>query len=99
MTFYSCDTVAHRYGRTLPERLQGRGGTVLERGIEMAIADGARCVVVITDCGNDWDTEAAANYPVPVIIGANRGAARVLRDYPEYRQPEPMIIVPVVPEP
>jgi predicted metal-dependent peptidase len=71
--YYSCDTRATSYGATMPDRLAGGGGTNLVRGIEMAIADGAKAVVVITDCMTPWPDEPTA---VPIIVGANPGATK-----------------------
>ena len=75
--YYSCDTEATRLGTVLPERIPGGGGTRLTAGIAMAIAEGARAVVVITDCVTPWPDEDPG---VPIIIGANAGAwTHVLR--------------------
>jgi predicted metal-dependent peptidase len=75
VTFYGCDTRPVCYGKELPERIGGGGGTDLRRGIAMAIRDGARAVVLITDCGTPWPTEddmSAAG--VPMVVGANMSA-------------------------
>lgn len=80
--FYGCDYRATRYGKTLPERIIGGGGTDLRRGIAMAVEDGARAVVLITDCGTPWPTDdEMAAYGVPMIVGANASAPV----YPEPR--------------
>lgn len=80
--FYGCDDRAIRYGKTLPDRIRGGGGTDLRRGIAMAAADGARAIVLITDCGTPWPTEdEMAAYGVPMIVGANASAPY----YPEPR--------------
>jgi predicted metal-dependent peptidase len=70
VTFYGCNTMATRYGSQLPERIIGGGGTYLPNGIRMAEDDGARLIVVITDCITDWPSTVS----VPVIIGANASA-------------------------
>ena len=58
--------------------------------IDAAIADGAKAVIVITDCETGWgDTPA-----VPVIIGANIAAAHVSTVY--YPRPEWAATVRVV---
>lgn len=69
--FYACDAVSRPLGKTLPDRLPGGGGTDMREGISMAIRDGARAVVVITDCDSPWPPEPTA---VPVIVGANVNA-------------------------
>jgi hypothetical protein len=94
VTFYACDTRATRLGSVLPPRLGGGGGTDMTVGIEMAIAEGARAVVVITDCQTPWPQAYAG---VPLIVGANPGAMGVLASpghmwYP----PEWATVLPVV---
>jgi len=74
VTFYACDTVARNLGSSLPERLPGGGGTDLPVGIDLAIAEGAKCVVLITDCITPWPLTET---PVPLIVGANPGSAQV----------------------
>jgi hypothetical protein len=84
----------------MPDRLAGGGGTNLVRGIEMAIAEGAKAVVVITDCMTPWPSEQTT---VPVIIGANPGATRYVLGPEatvayrrEYTPPEWMTVIPIV---
>lgn len=75
VTYYGCDDYAVRYGRDLPEHIRGGGGTDLRQGIAMAVADGARAIVLITDCGTPWPTEdEMLRAGVPLIIGANVSA-------------------------
>jgi hypothetical protein len=71
VTYYGCNTRTVTYGATLPEHLRGGGGTNLVDGIDTAIADGAKCVVLITDCMTPWPAEPTR---VPIIVGANRTA-------------------------
>ncbi len=100
VTYYGCDTHATNYGSTMPERISGGGGTNLVKGIEMAIEDGARAVVVITDCMTPWPEEPTS---VPVIIGANPTASAVVlgpnasKSYRQnYTPPEWMTVLPIV---
>ena len=94
--YYSCDTHPVRLGSTLPERLPGGGGTDLRRGIEMAINEGARAVVVITDCMTPWPDAPTS---VPVIIGANPMASKMVLpvdgQYHGWNPPEWMTVLPV----
>lgn len=98
VTFYACDTWAYRLGNTIPEHLPGGGGTDLRVGIAMAIAEGARAVVVITDCFTPWPTEYTG---VPLIIGANPVSAPIIGPVPDPRftrwtPPEWATVLPVV---
>lgn len=95
VTFYTCDTQAQSLGSRLPDRLRGGGGTDLRVGIAMAIAEGAKAVVVITDCYTPWPSEPTS---VPVIIGANPQAEPVLAQPPGvgYSPPDWMTVLPVV---
>lgn len=95
-TFYGCSTRAVRYGPAIPDGLTGGGGTDLRRGIEMAIADGHKAIVIVTDCGTPWPSEWPG---VPVIIGANIGARGIL-DNPNspYYPPQWTIVVPITQE-
>lgn len=97
VTYYTCTVVAVNLGATLPEYVRGGGGgTNMRRGIDAAIADGARAVVVITDCYTPWGADAPA---VPVIVGANLGAEDVLPGgkYHALRpQPDWATVIPVV---
>jgi hypothetical protein len=98
--FYSCNTEATYLGTSLPESLYGNGGTRLRNGIDMAIRDGAKAVVVITDMMSPWgQTEPS----VPVIVGANPTASKyVLGDSPvnsgRWPVPEWMTVIPIVSE-
>ena len=69
-TYYGCDTAVVEYGRQLPDRIMGGGGTDLTVGIYRAIANGATAVVVITDGMTPWPSDGYRS-DVPVIIGAN----------------------------
>ena len=104
VTYWGCSDQATRFGRTLPETINQVAATDLRVGIAAAIADGARAVIVITDCETEWPTEEA---PVPVIIGANRGATKYLDGSHRAkhgikpwngRPPEWMTVVPLVAE-
>jgi hypothetical protein len=99
--YYTCDTMPEYIGRTLPERIYGGGGTNMEAGIRQAIAEGARAVIVITDCYTRWDRNPDTHGAVPIIIGANVGASRVIASGPEngWYPPEHYTVVPVVPQP
>lgn len=92
--YYGCSTYVTDYGKSLPETILGGGGTDLRVGIARAIADGARAVVIITDCGTQWPTEPTS---VPIIIGANPAAAPILDGPPSmYRPPEWMTVLPII---
>lgn len=65
--YYGCNTAVTEYGRTMPETIRGGGGTDLTVGIARAIADGAKAVVVITDCETPWPYY---ELNVPIIVGA-----------------------------
>lgn len=95
VTYWTCNTRARRIGPVLPDRIDGFGGTDLRAGIAAAIADGARCVIVITDCGTPWPDEDPG---VPVIIGANVGARWIINAGPEngFYPPEWMTVIPIV---
>ena len=96
VTYYSCDTTPHNLGRALPAKLPGGGGTDLRRGIAMAIAEGARAIIVITDCGTPWPDEPTR---VPVIIAANYGAIDITTNPAyggQYVPPEWMTVIPLV---
>ena len=96
VTYYSCDTIPTNLGRALPARLPGGGGTDLRKGIAMAIDDGARAVIVITDCGTPWPSEPTR---VPVIIAANYGSIDVLSNpvyVGRFVPPEWMTVIPLV---
>jgi hypothetical protein len=96
VTYYACDTTPHNLGRALPARLPGGGGTDLRNGIAMAIAEGARAIIVITDCGTPWPAEPTR---VPVIIAANYGAIEITTNPVyggEYLPPEWMTVIPLV---
>ena len=79
----------------MPSALVGGGGTDMMAGIRMAIREGAKAVVVITDCQTSWGWEPLA---VPVIVGANPGAAWIIERGPGggYYPPEWMTVIPVV---
>jgi hypothetical protein len=100
VTFYGCDDYPVMYGKALPESINGGGGTDLRTGIAMAIRDGARAVVIITDTITPWPTgEEIAASGVPIIIGANATAPDF--EHPNYRPgywtpPEEATIIPVV---
>lgn len=96
-TFYTCNTRARLIGKVLPESLMGSGGTALRVGIDAAIADGHKAVVVVTDCGTSWgDTDPG----IPVIIGANIGARGILAAGPTnpYYPPAWATVVPITQE-
>lgn len=101
VTYYACDTHSYRLGSTLPAQLPGGGGTDLRNGIAMAIEDGARAVVVITDCATPWPTEQTH---VPIIVGANPGARGILSRGPldpatgRWHPPEWMTVLPIMAE-
>lgn len=91
-TFYGCNTRATRYGPTIPDGLSGYGGTRLTAGIDMAIADGHKAIVIVTDCGTDWGEDPG----VPVIIGANIGARQILANPSSpYYPPTWATVVPI----
>lgn len=95
--FYACDERSVRLGASLPERLPGGGGTDLRNGIEMAIAEGAKAVVVITDLATPWKRDEP--YRVPIIVGANASetAQRILSgEYTGWMPPEWMTVLPIV---
>lgn len=75
VTYWGCDTHPTRYGSSIPEYLGGGGGTQLRRGIDAAVADGARAIVIVTDCGTSWGTTAP---DAQVIVAANIGARGIL---------------------
>jgi predicted metal-dependent peptidase len=88
VTFYGCNTRVRTYGRALPAGLSGGGGTDLRVGIEQAIADGAKAIVIITDAATPWPAEALH---VPVIIGLNaNGRGQWIPDW--------MTVIPLVPD-
>jgi len=95
--YYACDTSAWRLGSTLPDTLPGGGGTDLRRGIDLAIAEGAKAVVVITDCMGPWATDP---YNVPIIVGANPGADVILSSTDpamrRWQPPEWMTVLPII---
>lgn len=96
-TFYGCNTLPTLYGPTLPDRLEGFGGTNLRNGIDRAIADGHRAVVVVTDCGTLW---GATDPGVPVIVGGNIGARSILANPASpYYPPDWATIVPITTDP
>jgi hypothetical protein len=84
---YGCNTQVVDYGTTVPERIRGGGGTNMGVGIGRAIADGAKAVVVITDCETPWPENAG----VAVIIGANASAST-------YGVPDWMTVLPIMAE-
>lgn len=93
VTYWGCDTRPTRYGASIPEYLGGGGGTALRNGINAAIADGARAIVIVTDCGTKWgDTAPDAQ----VIVAANIGARGILAtpDSPWF-PPEWATVVPI----
>lgn len=98
VVYWTCNTRARRIGPILPDVLSGFGGTDLRVGIEAAIEDGARCVVVITDCGTLWPD---ADPGVPVIVASNVGARSILAAGPGsiYHPPAWVTIIPIVPNP
>ena len=95
--YWGCDTTPTRYGSSMPERLRGGGGTNLVNGIEAAVADGAKAIVIITDCMTPWPTDPLN---IPVIVAANAGADRYVTgagaQFPGYAPPDWMTVVPVV---
>jgi hypothetical protein len=102
VTYYGCDTVPTPYGRDLPERIYGGGGTDMMAGIQRAIEDGAKAVIVITDCETSWPQRGSEPLPVPVIIAANVQGSRHIGpdggrvDY--WTPPEWMTVLPIVNE-
>lgn len=88
VVYYGCNTYPTRYGATLPDRIRGGGGTDMRAGIEIAIAEGARAVVVITDCETPWPQEPGR---VPVIIGANPSSRWHVRTVPDW-----MTVLPIM---
>ena len=97
--YYGCNTYPTLYGSELPERIRGGGGTNLITGIERAIEDGAKAVVVITDCMTPWPDEPTR---VPLIVGANALATHYVlgpgAGMAAYRPPEWAIVIPIIPE-
>jgi len=81
-TFYACNHAATLIGRHLPDTIRGSGGTDMSAGIARAIADGARTVVVITDCETPWPWVEPDG--VAVIVGANPNAGRYLARIPSW---------------
>lgn len=86
---YGCNTQVTDYGKTVPEQIRGGGGTNMGVGIGRAIADGAKAVVVITDCDTPWPSDAGT----PVIIGANPSAGGMVAGVPSW-----MTVLPIVAE-
>jgi hypothetical protein len=94
--FYTCNTQPTALGKSLPDVLHGNGGTNLSVGIARAIADGAKCIVVVTDCGTYWHDDEYRG--VPVIVAANRGATGILNGDKDARwyPADWMTIIPLV---
>lgn len=91
-TYYGCNVRATKYGTSLPDSIKGGGGTDLRVGIAMAIADGARAVVVITDCMTPWPDDDPG---IPVIIGANPTGS-YMAHHDAYAPPSWMTVLPIV---
>jgi predicted metal-dependent peptidase len=100
VTFYGCDDYPTRYGKYLPDAIVGGGGTDLRNGIAMAAREGARAVVVITDCITPWPSNAdLAAMGITLIVGANAGSPNYnipgnRNGY--YAPPSDATIIPVV---
>ncbi len=93
-TYYGCSIRATLYGRSMPDYISGNGGTDMAAGIATAIADGAKAVIVITDCETDWSL--AEDTGIPVIIAANYAGSRHIANRDYWYPPEWMTVVPLV---
>jgi len=98
VTYYGCNTRPTKYGASLPPGLHGGGGTDLRNGITAAVEDGARAIVLITDCFTMWPAEPLR---IPLIVGGTPGAGSGMsaqngRDGSPYQVPEWAVYIPIV---
>jgi predicted metal-dependent peptidase len=85
---YCCDAAAapRQYvGRALDIKLVGGGGTNMGAGIEAALEDGNRVVIVLTDMGTGWPDSIPKGIQLVVgAVGAEEGLDRLKLMAPPY---------------